>query len=461
MIARKLIGTYEYLKRNSIIVGSNFLSFLEALWIIGYFAKNKLWKTEKIKGPSENILKRKPLKVAIVTEYYYPVLGGITEHVHNLALTLLKKGHDVRIITSYAGDYKRDIGALKGKVIHIGRSIPIYYNQSYARITVGTNLFHKMRETFEKEQFDIVHVQSPLTPVLPLLAISLSNSPIVATLHTQFNNSKWLRIWKQPLEKYILSRISTFISVSEIAIESLKKFLSANYNYVSIPNGINIEEFTPDGPINIPLLKDKNYINLLYVGRFDPRNGLSIVIEAFKLLSENYPKLRLLIVGYGPLMSYYESMIPNNIKDRVLFLGKIDKERPEIYRGSHIVCLPYKMACFSVTLIEALASGVPVIGTDIPAFRKIIIPGYNGFLADQNPESFANFIKVLLNNPLLYYKIKRNTRESVKEYGWDIITEKVLETYYNLGNNGEKIDSILTREENITSCQLNGNYLRY
>src|SRR5699024_8210540 len=106
------------------------------------------------------------LRVAIVTEYYYPHLGGITEHVHHLALELRRRGHHADIITSHIAG-----GEELPNVVRIGQSLPAPANGSLARVTVGRGLRRAMRAAFERGRYDVVHVHAPLTPSLPMLAV--------------------------------------------------------------------------------------------------------------------------------------------------------------------------------------------------------------------------------------------------------------------------------------------------
>src|SRR5512138_1798518 len=114
------------------------------------------------------------LKIGIVTEYYYPLLGGISESVHNTAVRFASMGHAVRIITSNLA-----ANGLNGQshpffppenIHRIGRSLAIYSNGSMARVTVGKRLTSRLAETFDREGFDILHLHSPLVPTLPMFA---------------------------------------------------------------------------------------------------------------------------------------------------------------------------------------------------------------------------------------------------------------------------------------------------
>src|SRR5881628_169379 len=104
------------------------------------------------------------LRIALVTEYYYPHLGGVCEHVHFFAREARRRGHLVDIITSNLAGAEP-----QPNVIRLGRSQSVYANGSQARITVGLGLRKEMRRILKEGRYDVVHVHSPLTPILPLL----------------------------------------------------------------------------------------------------------------------------------------------------------------------------------------------------------------------------------------------------------------------------------------------------
>src|SRR4051794_35921428 len=127
------------------------------------------------------------LRIALVTEYYYPHLGGVCEHVHFFAREARRRGHHVDVITSHIPGAED-----QPHVIRIGRSQPVYANGSQARITLGWHLRSDMRRVLREGKYDIVHVHSPLTPTLPLLAIEEADRldiPVVGTFHTYFDKS--------------------------------------------------------------------------------------------------------------------------------------------------------------------------------------------------------------------------------------------------------------------------------
>src|SRR3954463_14124122 len=125
------------------------------------------------------------LRIALVTEYYYPHLGGVCEHVHFFAREARRRGHHVDIITSNIPGAEP-----QPNVIRLGRSQSVYANGSQARVTIGFGLRRPMRKVLPRGHYDIPPPPSPPPPILPLLAIEEAECPVVGTFHTYFDKSK-------------------------------------------------------------------------------------------------------------------------------------------------------------------------------------------------------------------------------------------------------------------------------
>src|SRR6476619_3649856 len=214
------------------------------------------------------------LRIALVTEYYYPHLGGVCEHVHFFAREARRRGHHVDVITSHIPGAEE-----QPHVIRLGRSQPVYANGSQARITLGWHLRRDMRRVLRQGRYDIVHVHSPLTPVLPILAIEEADCPVVGTFHTYFDKSKGYALFNRAFQKR-LEMLSAAICVSHSTTVALERYFSAPWQI--IPNGIDTDVFHPS--VAAPPAIRKDVPSVLFLGRFDPRNGLTHLIESFRMV---------------------------------------------------------------------------------------------------------------------------------------------------------------------------------
>jgi phosphatidylinositol alpha-mannosyltransferase len=367
------------------------------------------------------------VKIGTVAEYYYPLLGGISENVHNSKVKLESLGHDVKIITSTHGTHLAPRGdgvPAEDGVIRIGRSVPVYSNGSFAHVTVGLDLKRRLRTIFEEERFDILHLHSPVVPTLPLLALLGSTIPCVGTFHTYFEGNLIYSMFNGRLQRTV-DKLDGQIAVSATCIEALGRYFTLKARI--IPNGVNTDEFNP---AVTPLEKYADgRKNLLFLSRFDPRNGLRLMLEAFELVKAEFPEVRLIIVGDGPLKHYYRRFIPEKHARDVHFEGRIKDCRARYYASCDVFCSPVLKASFGVTLLEAMASGKPIVATENLGYRELLDPDVGMLTPLDDPAAFARSIIVLLKDERLRREMGANGRRKAMRYSWDVIIREIADYY--------------------------------
>jgi phosphatidyl-myo-inositol alpha-mannosyltransferase len=360
----------------------------------------------------------KPLRIAIVTEFYYPHLGGVCEHVHYFAREARGLGHHVDIITSNIP------GAVpEANVIRMGQSRTIFINGSLARVSMGLGLRRRMRETLRSGGYDVVHVHSPLTPRLPLLAVEEAEAPLVGTFHTYFDKS--LAYWiGRPYFRSRLRMIDAPIAVSPAAVEAFERYFHADWRI--IPNGIDIHEFAPQQPC--PPEIDKSVPTILYLGRLDPRNGLRLLITAFRRMRARGINARLVVVGGGPLLNYYRQLA--NGDPDIVFTGSV-ANRAAYYANSTIYACPTSRgASFGITLLEAMACETPIVCTYIAGFRDVVKHEREALMVPREDDAaLARALERLLDDETLRARMGKAGRETAIRYNWTSVTHEVLAVY--------------------------------
>jgi len=362
-----------------------------------------------------------PLRLALVTEYYYPHLGGVCEHVHFFAREARRLGHHVDIITSQIPGATPTPG-----VIRIGRSQPVFFNGSQARVTVGTGLRRQMREVLRRGRYDVVHVHCPLTPVLPLLAIDEADVPVVGTFHTYFERSLAYAAGRRWFQRR-LDRLSAAIAVSPSTTVALERHFSADWTV--IPNGIDPEAFRPDAPRPAAMREDVPAV--LFLGRFDPRNGLALLIDAFRRVRGRRRPAQLVVVGDGPLRDHYRRHAGGD--PDVTFVGPVLDGRPGFYAHSAVYACPTTIASFGITLLEAMACETPIVCSNIPGFWDVVEHEREALMVpcgDRN--ALAEGLVQLLDDEGLRERLGRVGRERALGYAWPRVTESVLTVYRQL-----------------------------
>lgn len=375
----------------------------------------------------------KSLSIAMVTEYAYPVLGGVSEHVHFLSKDLARRGHDVTIVTGNIGDAgetaeldRRAHREHGYRTTRIGRSVPVVANGSIARLTMGLGIKHQIATAIRG--MDVVHAQGLASPTLPMGVLRVSTAPCtVGTFHTYFDEGHWMYARIGRYVRTSLARLDRRIAVSEACITALSPYFPGDWDVV--PNGIDCElyrplpqgEHRPPGPPRI-----------LFVGRFDPRNALGDLLEAAAILKAEGREFTVQVIGDGPARPVYERKARGlGIWDRIEWLGLLNEERPRFYREADVMAAPCVLASFGVVLLEALASGTPVVAADNVGFRQVIRGGVPGrFVPPHDPAALARGLAEVLDDPAQAACTGAQGRAAVEaEFDWPRVTARIEQIY--------------------------------
>jgi phosphatidylinositol alpha-mannosyltransferase len=364
------------------------------------------------------------MRIALVTEFYYPHLGGVTEHVHNLALELIGAGHHAIIVTSRMGDW-RD-GELP-PVRRIGTSRVIYSSGSFARVTTGWALSQQLRRLLCEEGIELVHVHGGLAPTLGLVAPRVAKRmgiPVVATFHSWFAHSHLCRIFRAPLQRR-LDEHAAMIAVSLPVVQAHSRYFDAPWEI--IPNGVDTRFFHPSARASAP--RDGPGPELLFLGRLDPRNGLDTALAALPRVADQHPGVRLTVVGDGPLRAYYERMA-RPVSRWVRFVGSANGDRPQWYTGADLYLCPTTKASFGITLLEAMSCGVPQIVSDVTGFRELIAGGEEAVLAPVgDAPAWSDSVLTVIADPVRRLRMAAAGRCKAESFAWPVVAGRVMEVY--------------------------------
>ena len=364
-------------------------------------------------------------KIAIASDWYYPKLGGVAVHMHDLALHLRKLGHEVAIITNDRETGKE--AELKEAGIDLIK-VP-------GCILGGVNMSAFSRNAASMIPYikdcDIVHGHHAFTP-LALKAVSAGRKVGKATLLTthsiNYENSPVIKTLGRiafPYYRYYLHNPHRIIAVSRASKEFIKRF--TNVPVEIIPNGVNVDFF--DVPFSKEEAKEKLGLDknvVLYVGRIEPRKGVSTLINAMR-----YVNGELLVIGEGsmlPLLRERARLL--GISEKVKFLGKVEYSKlPLFYRASDVFVLPSLSEAFGIVLLEAMASGTPVIGTQVGGIPEII-DGCGLLVPPGNAKKLAEAINFVLNNQNVEKRLARlGKRRAETVYDWKVVVKRIVALY--------------------------------
>jgi phosphatidylinositol alpha-mannosyltransferase len=358
------------------------------------------------------------LRIAVVTEYYPPHIGGICEHVRYLAREARLRGHQVDIITSRLAGREPD-----PRVIEVGESCTVLANGAQARLTIGRGVRTRLREALARGRYDIVHLHAPLAPTLPLIAIEEATCPVVGTFHAYHHYSVAYAFGRRWFQRR-LGRLAACIAVSAAARDAVARYFDAPW--VIIPNGVDTDLYTPAAPRPLELPRDAP--SILYVGRFDPRNGLGTLIRAFRGMRARGRRARLVVVGDGARRERYVAMAEGD--PEIHFVGRVPHGLPGYYAASAILAAPATRGSFGITVLEAMACGTPVVCYDTPGFRTLLRDGVEGFRTPpHDAAALSAALERLLDDAALRRRMGEAGRRRALEFSWPVIGDAVLDVY--------------------------------
>lgn len=206
-----------------------------------------------------------------------------------------------------------------------------------------------------------------------------------------------------------------------------------------IPNGINTRQFkpspynfgSPTSKMEVGLPRSFTDFQILCVTRITPRKGIRYLIEAFSQLSKKYPNLNLQIVGEGDEKNNLEELVRKlGIEKQINFVGLLPHEKlPAYYQSACVYVLPSLNEGMSNSMLEALASGLPLIATNTGGTSELVEEGINGFIVKmKDTQDLANKIEILMKDEELRKKMGEASRRKAESMSW----EKVAEDYANL-----------------------------
>ncbi len=369
-------------------------------------------------------------KIAIVTPYYYPLFGGVQEYVYHLKKEYKKLGYYVRVIT---GTFKREHSKDENEVLRMGLGVPIKFNGSVGRI-IMIRRGEKVRQTLDYYNFDIIHLQEPFVPFLSHDVIKYSKAVNVATFHANFETNFFYsfgRVFLLPL----WDRLAGRIAVSPSAKSSITKYFSGK-DVEIIPNGVDTSRFTPK---NKKIKRfDDGMTNILFTGRVEKRKGLIYLLQAFGGLKKKHPKIRLIVVGRGPLLKHHKKYVEDNkIKD-VHFEGFVPiDDLPRYYSTADIYCSPALFGeSFGIVLLEAMASAVPVVAFNISGYNDVVSNLSDGLLAEpRNIHDLAEKLELLITDKKLRRTLGSNGLKKARKFTWKEIAARNIAYYKKLWEN--------------------------
>jgi phosphatidylinositol alpha-mannosyltransferase len=313
-------------------------------------------------------------------------------------------------------------------VIRIGPSRTLLRRGRLATATGGTGVGAALRELLQRERFDVVHVYSPLTPVLPLLALHHASGPVVGTFHDAERPGLFARLARRKVQRH-LDRLDAAVAVSRTAAAAA----GGRDDVHVIPGGVDVERLSRGRRLR---RFEDGRLNLLWLGRPEPRNGLDLLVSAFVRVRRQLDA-RLLVVGGGPRLAGYRARVPREVEDDVVFAGEVSEDLADWYASADLFCAPAQGPSSGVTLLEAMAAGNPVIASDVPGYRDVVQHGREGELvAPDDPAAWARAILRISREPARAAAYAERGRLTARRLAWAGVAREILGVYRAIGVRG-------------------------
>lgn len=368
----------------------------------------------------------------MLSDYFPPHLGGGVEQVvSRLSEGLVKRGHTVAVQTlrtcpAPATEVK---GALTIRRVSAIDLTPWLGLQQAVSLSLLISTYRLIRQ-FKP---DVIHAHNLFfrtTEVAALLRM-VYHIPLVTTMHlgkAEGNSSVFnmlVTIYESTMGRFILRRSNRVIAVSSAVAEHLRTITSGAESVRVIPNGVDTGIFSPR--YNRQDMPQK----ILFVGRLVSNKGPDVIIRAAPEVLSRHPQAQFIIVGNGPLRKRLEQQVRSlGISDNVKFLGnRLDV--PQLMRDAALFVRPSTLEGMPLTVLEAMASGIPVIATPVGGTPEILHDGVNGYSVRVGDSSgLAGAIIALLDNSSLAEEMGRRGREiAVSGHSWDSIVSRNERVY--------------------------------
>ncbi len=359
------------------------------------------------------------MKIAILIPCFLPKwFGGTEVATYHLAGRLAKRGHEVHVITPLDEGLPEE-SCENGFHIHrlpkIATSFP-----------GGVIFWGDIVRAIQRIGPDIVHAQSLNSGIPALFSNKLLKIPyVVYGRGLDVYHPEW---YVKLTAKAVLKNAGAAIALTE----DMEEIMNDMYNrdIVLVPNGIDLVEDSAR-----QREAENHSKRVLFVGRLHSVKGIQYLLGAMYIVHRELPEVKLTLVGDGEDRERLEHMTDFlGIKECVEFVGRVPHERIRYYMvHADVLVLPSLSEGFPVTILEAMASGLPVIATRVGGVPEIIENNVNGYLVEtENQGKIAEALLKLLRDEQLRKCISGNNREKAERYQWDKVAATLEEIYRNI-----------------------------
>ena len=375
------------------------------------------------------------MKILLLNYEFPPMGGGAANATFNIAKELVKLGHSVDVLTSGIKDQSKE------EVIH---GFKVYRVFSWRKgihdcgmrgaYTYVINAYLKLRHLLRYKHYDLCHYFFSLpTGLLTLLPGKHRDIPYIISLRgsdvpNYDPSNKWVEVshcFLKPITKRIWKKAKYVIALSD-GLRDIALKTAPDQEIHVIGNGVETDIFMPGRKSKT----SSNDLRMIAVARLIKRKGLQHILQALHELND--PSIKLTIIGSGnyekKLMTFSGSL---GLNDLVTFYGYCTRKKlPFLYSQADIFILPSMTESFGIVFAEAMACGLPIIGSRVGGVPDLVKKQNGILISPGNVQEIKNAILTFKNNTKMMDKMSKANRKRVcRHYSWECIAEQYDEYY--------------------------------
>lgn len=367
------------------------------------------------------------MKILHIYKDYFPVLGGMENHIRWLAEAQVAAGHDVTVLVTHPQRRTTDDIEQGVRVIRAARLATV----------ASTPLSLAMPRLLRAQRPDIAHLHFPYPPGEVSQWLLGRARHTVMTYHSDVVRQKGLLRIYEPLMRRVLQRVDRIIATSPQYVASSPYLHPLRDKVTVIPLGIDVQRFQEPDRAHVRAIQQRfGAPLLLFVGRLRYYKGVQYLLEALPQVAD----ARLLIAGTGPMAQPWQAQAQAlGLAERVFFLGDVaDPDLPAYYAAADVFVLPAceRSEAFGVVQVEALASGTPIVSTELGTGTSYVNQdGVTGCVVPAgDAAALAGALRTLLADPALRHAMGMAARQrAATEFSLPVMVGRIEDLYRSLG----------------------------
>ncbi len=381
------------------------------------------------------------MRIAFFTNCYKPLINGVVSSIISLREAYQKKGHQVYIFAPRVEGY-----------IDEEENIFRYHSVNLTtkvKYPIAIPMSIKASRVIKQFNPNIIHIHHPFILSMPAIMYATRlKIPKILTIHTQYERyahyiSPIPRIVTNEAIRRIIFNLADKIDVITTPSQSMKILISlykVKKEIVVVPNAINLSEFQKQDKEKIQSLKKQFNLNktdvvMVYVGRISREKNIDKIISAMGITNKKgIRNMKLLLVGDGPAKKQLQHQIESlGLEKLVTMVGAINSDLVKYYyQLSDLFIFASTSETFGMVIVEALATGIPVLAIKGPGIVDIITDGFDGILVEDDVFQFAQGLEKLIIDEDLRRRLAQGALKTAQLYSADAVSEQMLSLYQKL-----------------------------